>query len=144
MHYRLHVKGCHQCRLPSPWTFALLTITKLPRSHAHIVTTSYVITPMEVDSSRAKSADRMTTRQRRALSAIARPKTSALLRPPSATKPRRPYSAYSLRGAEDDTPKYDPPQSEREWWRYYVKVQILHPFTSVYTCIHTPVLPIEI
>ncbi|KAL5463901.1 hypothetical protein EMCRGX_G032850 [Ephydatia muelleri] len=63
----------------------------------------------------------MTTRQRRALSAIARPKTSALLRPPSATKPRRPYSAYSLRGAEDDTPKYDPPQSEREWWRYYVK-----------------------
>lgn len=86
--------------------------------------TSYVIAPMEVDSSRAKSADRMTTRQRRALSAIARPKTSALLRPASVTKPRRPYSAYTQRGAEEDTPQYDPPQSEREWWRYYVKVQV--------------------
>lgn len=77
------------------------------------------------DGSRAQSAsaDRMTTRQRRALSAITRPKTGTLLRPPSATgtKPRRPYSAYTNRGTEDDAPKYDPPQSEREWWRYYVK-----------------------
>ncbi len=55
------------------------------------------------------------------MSAIARPSSGAL-RPATATRPRRPYSAYSRKGSEDDAPKFDAPESNREWWRFYMKV----------------------
>lgn len=60
------------------------------------------------------------------MSAIARPPTAAL-RPGTAasasSKPRRPYSAYTKRGGDDsDRPKYDSEESNREWWRFYLKV----------------------
>ena len=66
------------------------------------------------------SAKRPSTRQRRAMSAFARPGTAAL-RPQTAS--RRPYSAYTRReGEAENETKCDPPQSNREWWRFYVKV----------------------
>lgn len=67
-------------------------------------------------------------RHRRAMSAVVR-RPSSSLRPGTArsgasAKPRaRPYSAYSERGADQDqTPKFDHPATNREWWRYYLKV----------------------
>ena len=67
-------------------------------------------------------------RHRRAMSAVVR-RPSASMRPGTArsganAKPRaRPYSAYSERGADQDTaPKFDHPATNREWWRYYLKV----------------------
>jgi len=36
---------------------------------------------------------------------------------------RRPYSAYTKRDGEaENTPKYDDERTNREWWRFYVKV----------------------
>ena len=64
---------------------------------------------------------RPSARHRRAMSAIARP-SSSTVRPFTASRPRRPYSAYTKKGSEDDTPQYDAPTTNREWWRYYVKV----------------------
>lgn len=66
-----------------------------------------------------QTVQRPSTRQRRAMSAIARP---ASMRPLTAS--RRPYSAYTKRGEGDqeNLPKYDGPESNREWWRFYVKV----------------------
>jgi hypothetical protein len=46
---------------------------------------------------------------------------AASLRPLTASRPRRPYSAYTTRGPEEQTPKYDNPESNREWWRGYLK-----------------------
>ena len=55
------------------------------------------------------------------MSAIARPGTASKQ---PATKPRRPYSAYTRReGEAENMPKYDGPESNREWWRFYVKVR---------------------
>lgn len=61
---------------------------------------------------------RPSARQRRAMSAMIRPGTG---RPQTAS--RRPYSAYSRRDGEaENETKCDPPQTSREWWRFYVKV----------------------
>ena len=66
-------------------------------------------------------------RHKRAMSAVVR-RPSVSARPGTASslsaKPRaRPYSAYSERGEEHDTaPKYDHPTTNREWWRFYLKV----------------------
>lgn len=39
---------------------------------------------------------------------------------------RRPYSAYTKRDGEaENMPKYDDERTNREWWRYYVKVNML-------------------
>ena len=74
------------------------------------------------DSQRPKRVP--SARHRRAMSAIARPNTS--MRPGTAVgRPRRPYSAYTKRGGEaENTPKLDAPESNREWWRFYLKVPI--------------------
>ena len=62
-------------------------------------------------------------RHRRAVSAVARLRSAQAARPSTARS--RPYSAYTRRGSEDeDTPNYVAPQTNREWWRYYVKVGI--------------------
>jgi hypothetical protein len=49
-----------------------------------------------------------------------------MVRPGTAARPltaRRPYSAYTRReGEAENEAKCDPPQTNREWWRYYVKV----------------------
>lgn len=58
---------------------------------------------------------------RRAMSAIQRPSSGALGRPASG-RPRRPYSAYTRKGAEEEGPKYEAPETNREWWRAYLKV----------------------
>lgn len=47
--------------------------------------------------------------------------TSSFNRPMSSARPRRPYSAYTKRGVEEEGQKYDEPNSNREWWRSYVK-----------------------
>ena len=47
---------------------------------------------------------------------IGRP-SSGVVRPP-----RRPYSAYTRKGPEEEGPKFDVPESNREWWRAYLKV----------------------
>ena len=76
---------------------------------------------MEGASPTEKPARRPSARQRRAMSAIARPGTAAR-RPMTAS--RRPYSAYTRReGESENMPKYDAPESNREWWRFYVKVR---------------------
>lgn len=59
-------------------------------------------------------------RMKRFSSARQRPQTS-LVRPFTASRPRRPYSAYTDRGSEETGPKYDAPETTREWWRHYVK-----------------------
>lgn len=59
---------------------------------------------------------------RRAMSAIQRPCSNAFSRPKSSARPRRPYSAYTRRGSEEDGPKYEAPETGREWWRAYLKV----------------------
>lgn len=56
---------------------------------------------------------------RRAMSAIQRPTSG---RPMSSTRPRRPYSAYTRKGDEEEGPKFEAPQTNREWWRSYLKV----------------------
>ena len=61
-------------------------------------------------------------RMKRFSSARQRPQTS-LVRPFTASRPRRPYSAYTHRGSEETGPKYDAPETAREWWRHYVKVR---------------------
>lgn len=58
------------------------------------------------------------SRLRRAMSAIERPSTG---RPTSSTRPRRPYSAYTRKGSEEEGPKYEAPETGREWWRFYLK-----------------------
>ena len=58
---------------------------------------------------------------KRSASAVQRPGT-AFIRPFTASKPRRPYSAYTNRGTEEAGPKFDVPETNREWWRTYVKV----------------------
>ena len=68
---------------------------------------------------------RPSARHRRAMSAIARPNTASLRPGTASGRPRRPYSAYTKRGGEETTPKYDAPETNREWWRYCVKVCIL-------------------
>lgn len=76
---------------------------------------------MEGTDSAEKPARRPSARQRRAMSAIARP-TTAARRP--MTGSRRPYSAYTRReGESENMPKYDAPESNREWWRFYMKVR---------------------
>ncbi len=72
------------------------------------------------DTERPATSRRLSARKRRAMSAIPRPGTAAT-RP--MTTPRRPYSAYTKReGDADAVPKYDGPESDREWWRFYMKV----------------------
>lgn len=61
----------------------------------------------------------------RAKSAIQRPSSSALGRPTSSARPRRPYSAYTHKGSEEQGPKYEAPETGREWWRFYLKVCFL-------------------
>ena len=56
---------------------------------------------------------------RRAMSAIQRPSSG---RPMSSARPRRPYSAYTKKGDEEESPKFEAPKSNREWWRAYLKV----------------------
>ena len=74
---------------------------------------------------------------RRAMSAIQRPSTG---RPGSSTRPRRPYSAYTRKGSEEDGPKYETPQTGREWWRAYLKVSsILHCRRSDWLLQETPI-----
>lgn len=68
-------------------------------------------------------------RQRRAMSAVQRP-TTAAIRPFTASRPRRPYSAYTQRGGEEDTPKFDEEATQREWWRFYLKVSTGYPPTE--------------
>lgn len=80
---------------------------------------------MDDNPVRMKSA-----RHRRAMSAIARP-SSGVSRPLTASRPRRPYSAYTKRGIEEDQPKYDVPESNREWWRFYMKVKTLDSRAAV-------------
>ena len=58
---------------------------------------------------------------RRAMSAIQR-RPSSSGRPLSSSRPRRPYSAYTRKGDEEEGPKFEAPQSNREWWRAYLKV----------------------
>ena len=62
---------------------------------------------------------------KRTASAMHRPVTA--IRPFTASKPRRPYSAYTARGTDEEGPKYDVPETNREWWRTYVKVRKLSP-----------------
>ena len=63
---------------------------------------------------------RPSARKRRAMSAIARPGSG---RPKTAS--RRPYSAYTKReGEAENVQKYDGPESNREWWRFYMKVPL--------------------
>lgn len=59
---------------------------------------------------------------RRAMSAIQRPTSGAQGRPMSSTRPRRPYSAYTRKGEEEEGPKFEAPETNREWWRAYLKV----------------------
>lgn len=66
------------------------------------------------------------TGMKRSVSAFHRPGTAAI-RPFTASKPRRPYSAYTSRGSDETEPKYDLPETNREWWRTYVKVRSLSP-----------------
>lgn len=74
-----------------------------------------------------KPARRPSARQRRAMSAIVRPGNAG--RPLTST--RRPYSAYTKRDGEaENTPKYDGPESNREWWRFYLKVSYLKRFSA--------------
>ena len=56
-------------------------------------------------------------------SPMKRPPTAAI-RPLTASRPRRPYSAYTQRGAEEQGQRFDAPETNREWWRHYVKVWI--------------------
>lgn len=59
-------------------------------------------------------------RHRRAVSAVARLRSTQASRPGTARL--RPYSAYTSRGSEnEDTPNYVAQQTNREWWRYYAK-----------------------
>lgn len=68
-----------------------------------------------------KAMKRPNARQRRVMSATIRPGVG---RP--ATAARRPYSAYTKKdGEEENMTKCDPPQSNREWWRFYIKVMLL-------------------
>ena len=53
------------------------------------------------------------------MSAIQRPSSG---RPTSSARPRRPYSAYTRKGSEEEEPKFEAPQTDREWWRAYLKV----------------------
>ena len=82
-----------------------------------------------MDSEAPEKATRQpSARQRRAMSAIvrsgARRPATAARRPATA---RRPYSAYTKKdGEEENMTKCDPPQSNREWWRFYVKVTREH------------------
>ena len=64
-------------------------------------------------------------RLRRAMSAIQRPRSGAAGRPMSGSRPRRPYSAYTCKGGEEEGPKYEAPETGREWWRFYLKVTCL-------------------
>lgn len=62
-------------------------------------------------------------RRSRAVSVFAKSK-SCIIRP--GRIPRRPYSAYTKRAGESDNiPKYDDPQSNREWWRFFMNVSHL-------------------
>ena len=73
---------------------------------------------MDGDLIPQQSVQRKSARHRRAMSAIARPSSGA-------GRQRRPYSAYTKRGSEENSPKYDAPETNREWWRFYMKVQCI-------------------
>ena len=79
---------------------------------------------LEASQQQRPPTRRPSARHRRAMSAIARPNTASLRPGTASGRPRRPYSAYTKRGAEETTPKYDAPESNREWWRYCVKVNL--------------------
>lgn len=80
-------------------------------------------------------SDRLpSARQRRAMSAVQRP-TTAAIRPSTASRPRRPYSAYTQRGGEEDTPKFEEEATQREWWRYYLKVGLLAGHRLEWVCL---------
>lgn len=88
-----------------------------------------------MEESQASAQRRPSARRRRAMSAIARPPTAAL-RPGTASvnsKPRRPYSAYTKRGGDESEagPRYDSEESNREWWRFYLKVLKLNSYSAV-------------
>ena len=69
-------------------------------------------------------SSRLSARKRRAMSAIARP-TEVIARPFSSSRARRPYSAYTKRGDDEEAPKYDTKESDREeWWRHSMKVLV--------------------
>lgn len=68
------------------------------------------------------STSQRSSRLRRAMSAIVRPSSGALGRPTSSAKRQRPYSAYTRKGSEEEGPKYEAPETGREWWRFYLKV----------------------
>lgn len=74
------------------------------------------------------------SRLRRAMSAIERPSSGALGRPTSSTRPRRPYSAYTRKGCEEEGPKYEAPETGREWWRFYLKVGCSSLFSKQCLC----------
>lgn len=59
---------------------------------------------------------------KRSMSAVQRPRTSLVRAFTASSRPRRPYSAYTSRGTEEQGPKFDAPETNREWWRQYVKV----------------------
>ena len=80
------------------------------------------------------------TRLRRAMSAIERPSSGVLGRPTSSTKPRRPYSAYTRKGSEEEGPKYEAPETGREWWRFYLKVRCFSLQNVVLQCLSQPLL----
>ena len=45
---------------------------------------------------------------------------------PGTGRPRRPYSAYTNRQEEESaSTQYDQPNTNREWWRYYLRVSSL-------------------
>ena len=79
---------------------------------------------LETPQSQRPPTRRPSARHRRAMSAIARPSTAAMRPGTASGRSRRPYSAYTKRAGEaENTPKYDAPESNREWWRYCVKVR---------------------
>ena len=63
-----------------------------------------------------------TVNLQRSQSAMPRRPGTSVARPFTASKPRRPYSAYTQRGAEEQGQRFDAPETNREWWRHYVKV----------------------
>ncbi len=65
------------------------------------------------------------SKRSRSKSAYVRPRADTTFAAPAVTF-RRPYSAYTKRDGEaENTPKYDDERTNREWWRYYVKVNKL-------------------
>ena len=74
------------------------------------------------------------------MSAVQRPTSGAPGRPASG-RTRRPYSAYTRKGEEEEGPKFEAPETNREWWRAYLKVgfALLTPLPHVCYPQETPV-----